>query len=105
MTTIDGDINIPLTKDEEKEKKKLKSPKMAIIITLIMFIIIFGYFFWCDARMYANNNKYYNKGFTDGFGNGTIALAQQINEKGLIPIIYNNTIQNVPIQTLCEAIK
>lgn len=83
------------------------SHKKLIMILSVLVILALSFVSYTKVKSNYNNYIYnesiknYNKGISDGQTN----IINQINEKGLIPIIYNNTIQNVPIQTLCEAIK
>jgi hypothetical protein len=80
---------------EEQNKTNYYKLAFYIIIFLIGISLI----------VYSVNEQYikeYNNGYNQGAIDGQIQLIKGIQSTGNIPYIYNDTIQTVSINKLCE---
>lgn len=70
---------------------------IALIILGLLLAGTVGYHFYNIIKTQA-----YGVGLMEGQMEATSQLIQRINTYGQIPVIYNNSVQYVPIQNICQ---
>ncbi len=79
------------------DKKILKRGILKNVAIVILLLVIVGLF---TVPQYLD--KIYNQGYQTGLSDALVDLATQQTQTGNILIVYNNSLQAVPMATLCQ---
>lgn len=84
----------------EEIKMETKKGILKNVVIVILLLVLVGFF---TIPQYLD--KQYQDGYQAGATQTVIDLATQQTQSGNILIVYNNSLESVPIATLCQGVQ
>lgn len=84
----------------------MNKTQITLIAAVLLVIVLAGYIATEKIDLCEQSrNESYNAGFNLGVQQWNSAVISNVNTKGAIPYLFNNTYMELPISQLCEGLE